>query len=121
MPALDVGSNYGVTAFTLAHAGFSPVLAFEPVPENFRRFKANHELESNLHLSGKIVPIQAAAGARAEDQEFVVYPGSPGQCKNSGAADIKEIDQKIRVRGTTINDECRVRGISAVGFIKIDV
>jgi FkbM family methyltransferase len=70
---IDVGANVGTTTFAALEAGFSSVIAFEPMASSFRILRANLVLND---LEDSVVPLQLALSNRSGRATLDVESGS---------------------------------------------
>lgn len=81
--AYDVGANVGYVSLALARrlGRNGRVIAFEPLPDNLRRLRANLKLNSE---GQRVQVVPAAVGDRADRKEFLVHR-STGMGKLAGS------------------------------------
>lgn len=115
----DVGGNIGLFSLLLASAGFSRVIAFEPVPFNSLRFQDN--LRLNPEQARRITLIPKATGGAPGQIEFCVNRTSPGTCKIAEASDVSADQEKVVVPITTVAEVCEEQDVKRITFMKIDV
>lgn len=115
---LDVGANVGYFSLLAAHlvGDHGKVYAFEAQPSLCA------QLESNLTLNGlcNVEVLNVAVADRISD--LVIEDVSA--LGNRGAAMLIPRGPKIpviTVKGTTVDDFCRSRGISKVNLVKMDI
>lgn len=118
--AFDVGANIGLISLALAEC-VGPeghVVAFEALPENVERLRANLELNER----GRRVHVEpAAAGAESGQAVFLVHR-SGGMGKLGGSAGREETyDAEISVPVVSLDDYVFRHGHTAPSVIKIDV
>jgi FkbM family methyltransferase len=85
MTAYDVGAHIGFITLALARAvgEAGRVVAFEPLPANLERLRANLELNG---LSGRVEVVEAAVGESAGRRQFQVHTSvSMGRLAAAGA------------------------------------
>jgi FkbM family methyltransferase len=117
----DIGANCGQSTLHLARAvGHSGrVIAFEPVPLNFRRLVRNIELNALT----QVMPVCAAASASDSEGsfEFSEHMSTQGRLVSLGQDNTRRANfETIKVQQIRL-DSYKVRGWPAPSFLKIDV
>ena len=121
MIVYDVGANIGYVSMLLAHAARpdGQVFAFEALPANIERIRANvalNNLESRVHL------IPQAVADRSGELTFYVHE-SVGMGKIAGSAGRPE-DQyqaEIKVQTLSLDEFAYQQGNPAPDVVKIDI
>ncbi len=118
--AFDIGANIGYVSLAMAKAVGSSgtVVAFEPLPTNLARLKANLA----LNPAGKRVELIAAAvGAHAAQDQFLVHKsGGMGKLQASLGRDT-EYEETLTVEVIALDDWLASSDRSPPDLIKIDV
>ena len=116
----DVGANIGYVSLVLAKAAgpSGQVVAFEPLPANLVRLRANMALNPE---GGRVQVVGAAVGARAAEAAFMVHK-SGGMGKLQAARGRQaEYEGSIPVEVIVLDEWTKDHGKAAPGLIKIDV
>ena len=118
--AYDVGANIGYVSLALAkavgHTGH--VVAFEPLPANLIRLKANMALNPE---GSRVQIVGAAAGSRTTQETFMVHEsGGMGKLHASKGRQA-EYEGTLTVEVIVIDDWIKEGGESPPELIKIDV
>lgn len=118
--AFDVGANIGLISLTLAECvgPTGSVVAFEPLPANVERLRANLA----LNATGERVRLEAVAVGAADGQAvFKVHrSGAMGKLDGSAGRDAVYLDE-ITVPVISLDDYVFQRGNPAPFLVKIDV
>jgi FkbM family methyltransferase len=115
--AVDVGAHVGkhTLPMALVCGGAGSVVALEPIPWAHQRLL---ERVASSGLGGTTKVLHACCGDVAGEATFSVVVSHPGWSSLAPRADADDV-QQIRVRQTTLDDECL--GGPPVRFVKIDV
>jgi FkbM family methyltransferase len=116
----DVGANIGYIAllFVQAIGKTGKIIAFEPLPANLERLKANVHLN---HLEDQIKIVHAAVVGSPTSVPFFVH-ASHGMGKAAGSAGRKEkYLEEILVPGTSLDHFVFDQGNPPPDLIKIDI
>jgi FkbM family methyltransferase len=120
MVVFDVGAHVGVYTLIAARSVGKEgrVIAFEPVPDNFRRLRRNVE----LNRWKNVVTEEYAVSDRGGEEQILLpcYPNSGvssvGKFVNRG-----EWKGSIPVKGISLDAYCESRGIERIDLIKMDI
>ncbi len=118
--AYDVGANIGYTAILLARCVGSrgKVVAFEPVPSNIERLRAN--LVRN-GLESRVTVAPFAVGREARSTAFLVHAsGGMGKMEGSAGREAAYPD-RFTVEAIDLDTYVYARGSPAPSLIKIDI
>ncbi len=118
--AYDVGANIGYVSLALAKATGQAgrVVAFEPLPANLVRLRANMALNPE---GNRVQVVGAAVGANNSQAAFMVH-GSGGMGKLQTAKGRQtEYEDPITVEVISLDDWIKDNGLAPPGLIKIDV
>jgi FkbM family methyltransferase len=118
--AYDIGANIGYTAILLARCVGSQgkVVAFEPLPANLERLRANLALNS-LETVVTVAPL--AVGREARSASFLVH-ASGGMGKMEGSAGREApYPERITVEAIDLDTYVYARGGPAPSLIKMDI
>lgn len=110
---VDVGAYSGLFSIAAALHGCN-VIAFEPMPANLERLRAN--LKANK-VAGEVVIAPAAASDRIGEGEITFNPKASGL--TSGASLVRRKGPRLAIKLTTIDATCLAPLL--VSAIKIDV
>jgi FkbM family methyltransferase len=120
LPAYDVGANIGYVSLALAKAmgQAGRVVAFEPLPANLVRLRANMALNPE---GSRVQVVGAAIGARNAQAAFMVHEsGGMGKLQASEGRQTPYKDT-ITVEVISLDEWITDRGGAPPGLIKIDV
>jgi FkbM family methyltransferase len=120
MTVFDVGANVGYVTLLLAKATFpgGRLFAFEPLPSNLDRLRANLALSG---LENRVVVVPAAVTDRAGRAPFLVH-ASGGMGKIEGAAGRPEdYPSRLEVDTTDLDSFVYERGHPLPNLIKLDI
>ncbi|MFN8153653.1 MAG: FkbM family methyltransferase [Bacteroidia bacterium] len=116
MKILDVGGNIGETAMNFARLTGEQgwVISFEPVPDTFRKFQVNAQLNEFANLKVE----QMALSDKNETLYF-----DPATYNNSGGIYMRKETQDLSysAQAVTLDDFVHDRQLSGIDFVKIDV
>jgi FkbM family methyltransferase len=118
--AFDVGANIGLISLTLAESvgPEGQVVAFEALPANVERLRANLELNE----CGRRVRVEAAAAGAATGESVFLVHRSGGMGKLGGSAGRDETyDDEIAVSVVSLDDYVFQQEHPLPSLIKIDV
>ena len=118
--AVDVGANLGLFSLSFAAAGYPEIHSFEPIPETFKRLRAN--LAMNPKLAPKITANNCGLGSSEGSFTFVVSQNSPGT--NRFGTDDETLapdESRIECKVTTLDSYCQAHGLTEIDFLKMDV
>jgi len=116
----DVGANIGYVSLALAKAvgPSGQVVAFEPLPANLVRLRANMALNSE---GSRVQIVGAAVGAQHSQATFMVHKsGGMGKLQTAKGRQT-EYEESITVEVIALDDWIEDHRKSAPGLIKIDV
>lgn len=121
MVAYDVGANIGFFTLLLARqvGAQGQVYAFEPLPANLERIRANLELNDNTNL----VHIVEAAVVETE-RPLTFWIGlspSTGRVEGSANRERPDLGQKIEVRGLSLDHFVYEQGHPPPHLVKMDI
>ncbi len=116
----DVGANIGYISLALARAvgPSGQVVAFEPLPANLVRLRANMDLNSE---GSRVQVVGAAVGARLAEAAFMVHKsGGMGKLQSAKGRQA-EYEGSIPVEVIALDEWTKDNRDAAPGLIKIDV
>lgn len=119
MTVLDVGANQGfytLLASTLVGRQ-GRVLAFEPSPRELGRLKLHLRLNRCKNVEVSSIALGAASGSG----RLHVVMGSESGCNSLRPPEVAQPTQELPVAVERLEDVLRMRGITKVDLIKIDV
>lgn len=115
--AIELGANHGMHTKRIAEK-FSKVYAFEPHPDNIKILASHTAAFPNIEI------VEAAITPRSGDIRLYNCPNPGGHTINTGVMEHRvwghDPDSYHTVRGITLDDFCRERGIHP-SFIKVDI
>ncbi len=121
MTIYDVGANIGYVSMLLAHAARpnGQVFAFEALPANIERIRANLALN---HLDGRIHLIPQAVADQSGELTFYVH-ASVGMGKVAGSAGRREeqYQAEIKVPAISLDEFVYQQGNPAPDAVKMDI
>jgi FkbM family methyltransferase len=120
MTVYDVGANIGYVTLMLTKAvdAHGRVLAFEPLPQNLERLKANIELNGVVE---QVSVIPAAVGDRSMRTQFSMHE-STGMGKVAGSAGrVEKYLEAIEVDLIDLDNFVFTKGHPAPDLIKVDI
>lgn len=120
MSVYDVGANIGYVSLALAKAvgKAGQVVAFEPLPENLDRLRANMALNS---AGSRVQVVGSAVGARAAQEPFMRHAsGGMGKLQTSKGRQI-DYEGTLTVDVIALDDWIKDRESRPPELIKIDV
>ena len=117
LTAYDVGANIGYVSLALAKAGGN-VVAFEPLPVNLVRLRANMDLNPE---GSRVKVVEAAVGARTTQEPFMVHESDGMGKLQASKGRHTEYEGTLTVEVIALDDWIGDNKETPPGLIKIDV
>jgi FkbM family methyltransferase len=120
MTVYDVGANIGYISLLIARRAGERgrVIAFEALPANVSRLRANLALNG---MQNRVEVIQAAVSDRSEPVQFLLGPSSAMGKVMGSAGRTKDYAEAIIVEGLALDDFVFAQGYPVPQVVKMDI
>ena len=117
----DIGANIGYVTLMFANnvGSGGRVYAFEALPQNVSRLNQNITIND---FQSRVTIIQAAVQIQSGETEFLIGPSDAmGKASGSAGRENLEYQEKIVVKGISIDESIKDSGTPMPDIVKIDV